>query len=317
MTKTILSFDSQNLNAIQSCARKAQLQFIENLQPQTKAPALEKGDLLHKIMEIADGLIGSCANLESETWQALMQAQMIPKDLLGAERDEKVNFALEAGRFFSTKMEIDSETSSSVIFQVKEYFDFYKNDPWSTLVVEEVATRVLYEDEEIQVLYNGKIDRVVEQGNVRAPMDHKSSERRQDPSSLSNQFIGYCWLLGCNHIIIDKIGFQKTLKPIERFQRYILTIDDSRIEEWRLNSISFILLDHALRLEDIDAAVNFFKKAKKFKGQAELMNFTSCDKYGSCTYSSICESSPEGRAWKKERDFIIGEQWDVAKVLGD
>jgi hypothetical protein len=303
MEKMILSFDSQNLNAIQACPRKAQLQFIENLQPQTKAPALEKGSLLHNVMEIADGLIGNCANFESDTWIALSEAGLFnlssSNDLTQGIREEKVNFALEAGKFFASKLAIDSETASSVLYQAKEYYEFYKSDPWSTLCVEEVATRIIYETDEVQVLYSGKIDRVVEQGMIHAPMDHKSSERRQDPSSLSNQFIGYCWLLGMNHIIIDKIGFQKTLKPVERFQRYILTIDDQRIKEWEENTIWWIKSYWENHL-----------KTGHFP-----MNLTSCDKYGSCTYSSICESNPEGREWKKERDFIIGEVWDVASVL--
>ena len=303
MSKTILSFDSQNLNAIQSCARKAQLQFIENLQPQTKAPALEKGDLLHKIMEIADGLLGSCSNFESDTWLALREAQYPipddPRNIFNLDWKAKIDFAISAGSYFASKMEIDSETSSSVIHQVKEYYDFYRHDPWSTLVVEEVATKVIYEDDELQVLYSGKIDRVVEQGNVRAPMDHKSSERRQDPSSLSNQFIGYCWLLDCNYIIIDKIGFQKTLKPVERFQRYVLTIDEARIQEWLTNSIWWIK--------------HYWEESLKKNNFP--MNLTSCDKYGQCTYAPICESNPEGRAWKKELSFIVGPQWDVAKVL--
>lgn len=301
MSKTVLSFDSQNLNAIQGCARKAQLQFIENLQPQIKAPALEKGDLLHKIFEIADGLIGNCANDNSETWQTLAQESfyMALENLYETSREDKIKFAIEAGKFFATKMDIKTEDSSSVIFQCKEYFDFYRHDPWATLAVEEVATNILYEDEEIQVLYSGKIDRVVEQGNIRAPMDHKSSERRSDPSTLSNQFIGYCWLLNMNNIIIDKIGFQKTLKPAERFQRFILTIDDARIEEWRENSIWWVRSYWENHLKK-----DFFP-----------MNFTHCDKYGSCIYAPICESSPEGRSWKKERDFIVSDQWDVAKVL--
>jgi len=104
--------------------------------------------------------------------------------------------------------------------------------------------------------------------------------------------------MGMNNIIIDKIGFQKTLKPVERFQRYILTVDDQRIAEWVENSIYWLKV-----------------WAHQLKIGVFPMNLTSCDKYGSCIYGSICESNPEGLNWKKERDFIVGEQWDVAKVL--
>lgn len=301
MSKLYLSVDSQLLNAIQACATKARYQFIENLQPPTKAPALEKGSLMHTCLEIYDGLRGKCVNEDSETWQSLREAHLYLylDGLYEFTPDEITKFAVEAGRMFASRMEVSTEDSAAVLYQMKEYADFYRNDPWSTLAVEEIATRVMYEDDELQVLYTGKIDRVVEQGNIRAPMDHKTSERRQDPSSLSNQFIGYCWILGMNNIIIDKIGFQKTLKPVERFQRYILTIDEARINEWWLNSITWIR-----------SYVNGSLKTGEFS-----MNLTSCDKYGSCIYSSLCESNPEGRNWRKERDYIVGEVWDPSKVL--
>lgn len=306
MTKQYISVDSQLLNGIQKCARSAKYQFIENLHPsgldgkQMKAPALEKGSLMHTCLEVYDGLKGNCCNFESETWLEIAGKEM-PNgpQLYDLTTEQKIEFSIEASKIFASKMDLDSETATSVLYQFSEYCKFYSNDPWSTLAVEEVATRIMFEDDELQIIYSGKIDRVVEQGNIRAPMDHKTSERRSDPSSLSNQFIGYCWILGMQNIVIDKIGFQKTLKPTERFQRYILTIDDSRVQEWLENSIFWIRswVENNLKKDHFP------------------MNLTSCDKYGSCIYSSICESSPEGRDWKKERDYVLGDTWDVAKVL--
>ena len=302
MTKQYISVDSQLLNAIQACATKAKYQFIDNLQPPSKAPALEKGSLMHNCLEIYDGLKGNCVNEQSDTWLIVREAGLIAGELeplLNASVEEKIKFSIECSKVFASRMELPTEDSTAVLYQFKEYTEFYVNDPWSTLAVEEVASAIMYEDDELQIIYSGKIDRVVEQGNIRAPMDHKTSERRQSPSSLSNQFIGYCWILGMNNIVIDKIGFQKTLKPVERFQRFILTIDDARIEEWKNNSIYWIKrwVDESL------------------VGQYFPMNLTSCDKYGSCIYSSICEGNPEGRAWKAERDYVVGQQWDVAKIL--
>jgi len=312
----IIEIDSQILNSIQNCALKHEFQFIQNLAPGTKAAPLEKGSLLHSVLELYDGLTGNCFNLESDTWLAL-QGQEFYDEFIGKlarDRQDIINFCLTAGNFFASKMEIDSETAANVLFQFKEYCEYYKNDPWSTLAVEEVGSKVLFENSEIKIIYTGKIDRFVEQGNIRAPMDHKSSERRGDVSSMSNQFIGYCFLLGCNQIIIDKIGFQKTLKPSERFQRFVLTIDDGRIAEWADNTIQTILNHLALTTIDEDEAINYFKLSRAVNQQSN-MNLTSCDKYGGCIYRNICESNPEGREWTKERDYVVKESWDVGSIL--
>jgi PD-(D/E)XK nuclease superfamily len=318
----IIEIDSQILNSIQNCALKHQYQFEENLASESKAAPLEKGDLLHKVLELYDGIMGNCANISSDTWSLIINEDFtteFTKKLAPTKRDI-IDFCLRAGQFFAAKMQIDTETSNNVLFQFNAYCEYYTNDPWMTLAVEEVASRILFENEELKIVYTGKIDRFVEQGNIRAPMDHKSSERRGDVSSMSNQFIGYCFLLDCYNIIIDKIGFQKTLKPSERFQRFVLTIDDGRIDEWKDNSISTILL-HLMTTspDDIDA-LEYFRIYRSLNRLSEEsmqsnMNLTSCDKYSGCTYRAICESNPEGREWIKERDFIVRTPWDVGQIL--
>jgi len=315
-TMKIIEIDSQILNSIQNCALKHELQFEENLAPEKKAEPLEKGDLLHKMLELYDGLLGKCYNVSSDTWCALEGQGFLTdfEKLLSRDKQTIVSFCIEAGQYFASKMEIDTETAASVIYQFKEYSYFYNNDPWSTLAVEEVASKVLFENSELKIIYSGKIDRFVEQGSIRAPMDHKSSSRQGSVSTMSNQFIGYCFLLDTNHIIIDKIGFQKTLKPAERFQRFILNIDDGRINEWKENSINYILNHLCLSTANPEEAHYYFDTLR-VRIKQPLMNLTSCDKYSGCIYRNICESNPEGREWIKERDYIIREKWDVSAIL--
>lgn len=323
----IIEIDSQILNSIQNCAQKHDYQFLDNLSPEAKAAPLEKGSLLHSVLELYDGLMGNCFNLESETWRALDDvnfgkfSEPIEKFVQSPEENKPtkrdiIDFCLKAGQFFASKMEIDTETADNVLYQFGQYAEFYLHDPWMTLAVEEVGSKVLFENSELKIIYSGKIDRLVQQGNIIAPMDHKSSERRGDVSSMSNQFIGYCFLLSTNHIIIDKIGFQKTLKPAERFQRFILNIDDGRISEWRDNSINTILNHLSLTIENDLEALEYYGMLRMRKIQKRaMMNLTSCDKYSGCIYRNICESNPEGRDWIKERDYVIREKWDVGSIL--
>jgi hypothetical protein len=208
------------------------------------------------------------------------------------------DFAITVGRYFSTKMDLGSEDVEESIFQFKEYCNYYEHDSWSPLAVEEVGSKILFENESYKFIYNFKIDMVAEQGRIIAPFDHKTSKRRSEPSSLSNQFIGYCYGLGMNNIVINKIGFQKSLSPSQRFNRYILTIDDARISEWIENTINWC----AKILEAKES--NFWH-----------MNLTSCDKYAGCVYAPLCETDPESRLYKIERDFKVDSPWDVASVL--
>jgi hypothetical protein len=121
---------------------------------------------------------------------------------------------------------------------------------------------------------------------------------RKEPSSLSNQFIGYCYALETDRIIVNKIGFQKSLPPKDRFQRYILNIDKARIAEWRENTLYWIQQYLSWRDDDYWP-----------------MNLTSCDKYSGCIFKRICETDPESRDWKIQKDFTTVPRWDVAKSL--
>jgi hypothetical protein len=97
---------------------------------------------------------------------------------------------------------------------------------------------------------------------------------------------------------MNKIGFQKTLTPAERFQRFVFNIDKDRIEEWKVNAIWWVRL-----YADCIESDNY------------PMNLTSCDKYSGCIFKRICESDPNSREYKLARDFSTVEKWDVAKSL--
>lgn len=300
MTQQILSIDSQILNSIQSCARKTQYSFIENIQPETKAEALENGSLVHDMLEVYYSLqLDSGPNFESEIWKDIRESG-ITISLKEPSVLAYKNSAIKVGNLRASRMNLDADEVNNTIYHFSEYCDYFQHDSWHPLAVEEVGSKVLYETEDLKIIYNFKIDLIAEQGNIIAPFDHKTSKRRSEPSSLSNQFIGYCYGLGLNNIVINKIGFQKTLKPKERFLRYILPISNERISEWIENTVYWArVLLHS-----------------KETGHWP-MNLTSCDKYSGCIFASVCESDPDSRLYNLERNFKVGEAWDVAGVLED
>lgn len=300
----IISIDATTLNTLQNCALKLKLAFIDNLQPNEKAEALESGDLMHKLLEPWYGLKYGCARFDSDTWKTLLEAGLMPDVIYDHDhenevvRENLINFCVQVGQFWATKMDAPPEELEEVIYQFKEYVDFYKNEDWHPLAVEEVGSRILFEDSEWKIIYNCKTDLVAERGSLIVPWDHKTGKRRAVPSSLGNQWIGTCFVLQTNRIMLNKIGFQKSLKPQERFQRFLMEVQDSRIEEWMIDTIYWAKLLHWYIENDYWP-----------------MNRTSCDKYSGCIYKTLHEKAPDQRLYVIERDFHIGDKWDVAKIL--
>jgi hypothetical protein len=267
-----------------------------NLQPIEKGEALEKGDLMHKMLEVYYSLNMDVANLGTEVWTKLEQA--------GIKPGKPLETAVEAAYFFSMLMDLPVELVEETVHQFREYCEYYKYDKWRPRAVEETGIKTLYEDDNLLVKYSFKIDLVAEHGNLIAPFDHKTGSRSKDPTSVSNQFIGYCWGINSNTLVVNKIGFQKTLPPQQRFQRYVKTIDNDRIKEWLRNSEYWVkkLARHVFPENEED--------------ENWEMNLTSCDKYSGCPFLDVCESNPAIREFKLERNFKPSEhKWDVSENL--
>lgn len=290
----ILNIDSSILNVIQNCAKKAEYSYIYNLQPHEREESLEKGDLMHKMLEVYYSLkMDEAPGRNVGTWKELIdEANIYP---LG----DPVQRGIDAGMYFASKMQTPSEVSEEVVDQFQAYCEHYKWDEWHPLKVESVGNTVIYEEPELfKIVYNYKMDLIAEKGRIMAPFDHKTGSKRHEPTSLSNQFIGYCYASNSDNIVVNKIGFQKSLKPAERFQRFILTVSKARIREW-LNNTIYWAMQYMKYQED-----NYYP-----------MNLTSCDKYSGCIFRRICESDPDSREWKLDRDFTTVEKWDVARSL--
>jgi hypothetical protein len=56
----------------------------------------------------------------------------------------------------------------------------YRNDYWVPLEVEVVKARILYEDEEIRILWKAKLDVIFDTNQGIYPCDHKTSKQRRD-----------------------------------------------------------------------------------------------------------------------------------------
>jgi hypothetical protein len=120
-------------------------------------------------------------------------------------------------------------------------------------------------------------------------------KQRRDNISLNNQFMGQCILMKTRNVIIDKIGFQTTLKPAEKFTRGPVSYSIDRLNEWQ----SEILPYWAYQMLSY-AESGYWPP-----------NFSHCEnKFGNCTFVNICESDRGMREEEIKLNFIVGTKWN-------
>lgn len=273
--------DSQILNDYQACPCKTYYRFIRNVRPLIKESAFDKGGLLHYMMKYHYKLI---KHNQTHAGKQIPYADIMRIVIRKAEK-------------YMITLDLDIETCQKVLKTYDEYAKYYANEAWQIIAVEQPFARVIYEDESLKIIYTGIIDLAT---NI-SVVDTKTSERRGEPTGLSNQFMGYAWAFNVNNVVINKVGFQKTLPPEEKFERYTKSYPAEILEEWKQNTIR-----EAKKLY-LDLLEVKFMEGKK--------NFTSCDKYGGCIFSQICGTIPEARDFVIQQKYKIGEAWEPVKTL--
>jgi hypothetical protein len=275
-----VAVDSQLLNSMDFCWERYKLEFIQNWWPNRMPGGMDKGSLIHAFLHHYYR-----GKKEGRTDYGLLVTESI--DVL---------------RLKSTEFNLELVDVDEVVDVCVAYEDHYRFDGLEVLAVEEPFSLVLYEDENIRIIWQGIVDLVGKlPGDEMIVWDTKSEARASTPSSMSNQFEGYAWAFGVNTVLVNKVGFQKTLKPEEKFRRIRLDYSGHKkalLEEWKRDAINKIL-----------EAVERQRKDPKGEGYWPR-DRTSCDKYSGCIYRGICENPPELREVKLMALFHKKEPWD-------
>ena len=275
--KKNIVLDATILSTLMSCARLADFRFNHNfVSIHGKSTSLEMGSIVHTIIEYY--------------YKAI---------IAGASRSSAIQQGMQAGNNFSCdpdEIKSSSPDDIALVFKtMEEYFDYYKNDFWVPLEVETVKSKVVYEDDEIRILWKAKIDAMVDTNQGIYSVDHKTMKQRRDTLSLNNQFMGQCIILGTRKVIINKIGFQTSLKTHEKFTRPTVDYSTERLIEWQ---------------EDI---LPYWAKFMLLWSESQYWppNFTHCEnKYGMCAFKDVCEAPPNLREDEIRRLFVVGTTWD-------
>ena len=296
--------DATNLSSLMSCGQFYDFRFNHRfMSTKGKSNSLEVGSLIHKVLEvfyrhqingfpratsIGNGLIAGqlyvngcphCADIHNASPECGHEQGEYPGVFNTPEVDEK--YSVGWRRALKT---------------CEEYFDFYKNDAFVPLTAEDVRGEVLYEDDEIRVLWKAKFDLIIDTNQIGiVSMDHKTFKQRRDKSSLSNQFMGHCLLLKSRNVIVNKIGLQTSLKVAERMTREVVSYSSDRLLEWQSQTLPY----YAYKLIQ-------FRESEYWPP-----DYTHCDTmYGPCPYKGVCESNPNMRVEVLRNDFTVGPKWD-------
>jgi hypothetical protein len=281
--KEIVVFDSQRLASVQSCGYKYHLTFERDLIPVEKQRALEYGDLIHRMLQTYYTI-----HKYRSRWPAHFSMKRM------------IQICERVAEYYAPSLELELEDVEEALRTFREYVEFYWGERLETIAVEQVGSKVMYEDDNLIILYESKIDWIVSMANVKVMcVDHKTYSRRDETLGLSNQFMGYCWMTGTTNLMVNKIGKQKTIKPKEKFLRPIMSYPPPVLEEWRRNAVYWI------------------KEALRWKREEYYpKSFTSC-KNGSniCIFRTVCEAPLETRLHTIHQLFEKGPKWDVGSDL--
>ena len=303
-TKKSVIMDATVLSSLMSCARYHDIRFNHRLvAAKGKSNSMEVGSLIHKVLEVYYKHRTNGFKRETAIGQSMIAGQMY---IIGCPHCSDVNnenpsCKHEQGEYpgLSNTPEASEKYTVGWKFALdtcEQYFEFYKNDAFIPLNVEYVDGKVLYEDEEIEVLWKAKFDLVVDTNQIGiVSMDHKTFKQRRDKTTLSNQFTGQCLLLNSRNVIVNKIGLQTTLPIKDRLTREVISYSADRLLEWQ----SEILPYYA------------YKYIQFSESGYWPPDYTHCDTmFGPCPYKSVCESDRNMREEVLRNEFVLVPVWD-------
>ena len=300
--------DATVLSTLMSCGRLADFRFNHNFMSiGGKSNSLECGSIVHMFTEYYYKSIIERLKREQAFGFGIAAAELYIRGCKGCtefaptEEFPKPSCGHKPNEFPGVhNTPKDSEGYKIgwqwVLDTCDQYHNFYKNDHWEPLEVETVKGKVLYEDDEIRILWKAKLDLVSDTNQGIFPIDHKTMKQNRNTNSMNSQFMGQCRIMDTQQVIINKIGFQTTLKPEDKFKRLPMCYSHARLLEWQGETLPYYA-----KLLVMYAETGHFPP-----------NFTNCEsKYGNCAfYEHVCSHDPDDRENQIKLHFMIGPTWN-------
>jgi hypothetical protein len=295
--------DATTLSSLMSCGRYYDLRFNHRFVPiHGKSNSLEIGSLLHKVFEVTYKHLINGFPRNTAIAQGLAAGQMF---ITGCPHcanlmDEKPACGHEAGEYPGIQTPEANEGKvigwKFVMDTCEQYFEFYKNDAFIPLAAEVVKGDVLYEDDEIRILWKAKIDLLIDQHQMGImSMDHKTFKQNRPKSTLGNQFPGQACLLKTRNVIVNKIGWQTSYKIQDRLSREVVSFSADRLDEWQNQILPYYA----------------YKFIQYQESEYWAPDYTHCETmYGPCAFKEVCEADRNMREEVLQNEFQLAPKWD-------
>lgn len=289
-SKVNIILDMSKFDLFNLCQYRYYVRYILNRAPRKKSEFLDKGGLLHEGLDVYYSLLKQGVKFNDRIQAAVTKIKEI------SANPEQCQLEVD-----------DVLLIEKTLIENLDYWRF-EDEQLDIILVEQAFAHVIYEDDYVRIILSGKIDILCNyhlagsnSSYSNLPIDHKSYIRKFETYRLSNQFMCYADAVGSNHLLVNKIGFQKSLSADEKFKRIPLSYDPLILADWKEN-VKNIILDEYLHC----LATNRWKQ-----------NFTSCNKFNRlCEYYSICDTSgAEAKEWKLNTELFEGSPWDVTAKL--
>lgn len=296
--------DATLLTSTMKCGTFADLSVNQSFQSiNGKSNSLETGSIMHKYLEVYYKSLSIGLGKAQAHGQGLAAAELYIQgcphctNYVGEGRPECGHEPNDYPGTRNTPAESEGYAVGwkYVLQTCEEYYEFYKSDFWVTVDTEVVKSKVLYQDDEVRILFKSKLDWIVDTNEGIYPCDHKTMKQNRDTVSLNNQFMGQCLIMDTRNVFINKVGFQKNLKPVDKFKRVSVSYSTARLYEWQST-----ILPYWCKLMLMYDEMGYWPP-----------NFTSCDsKFGFCQYKEVCEANPDMRNETLQMNFIKGPKWN-------
>lgn len=272
MTQRIVAISPSGLNNA-SCILKYKYSQIDRYRQRYRPSYFDKGTLGHLYLEHYYRARQAGSNSELAMIQSLETVA-----------PEVVN------------LQLDIQEASEIAGFFKQYVQHYgPKENWEILEVESIFSFILYEDEDIQILAEGRKDLVVnipyEGGKVlKTVIDHKfrSTSQAKKLKNLGNLSYAYAiYAMASNADLVIDNEISTANNPAKRFIQTPITFSQKIKEERRANIVYRVksLISHIDR--------DYYPQ-----------DLTSCDKYFGCTFNKVCGAEPEFR------EFILNTEYE-------
>ena len=305
--KKNIVLDATSLSSLMSCGRYYNIRFNHRMVSlKGKSNSLEIGLLVHKVLETYYEHVIKGFKRETAIGQALTAGSLFitacahcanhmdetTKPECGHEPEEYPGMqnTPELSEKYTVGWKFAMDTCEG-------YFSHYKNDSHIPLAVEHVKGEILYEDDEIRVLWKAKFDLIVDTNSNAGivSMDHKTFKQNRNKTTLSNQFMGHCHLLKSRNVIVNKIGLQTTYKLEERLSRDWVSFSADRLIEWQSETLPYYAYKYIQFIE-----TGYWPP-----------DYTHCDTmFGPCPYKIVCEADRNMREEILRNEFRVAPVWN-------